>query len=140
MKIDIRHFAVLRKSLENERDALRARLFEINAALGLESGSDSPVPSVSSILAPRQSPKKQPRRVTTPSRRAAAAATKLTMRDAIKIATARRALGIGDLVGAMQQLGYQFTSKKPANSLGAYLYGPSGKEHFKRVDGRFTAK
>ena len=49
-------------------------------------------------------------------------------------------LEIRELVVAVEKLGYRFKSKNPANSLGAFLYGPEGKQHFKKVAGGFVAK
>lgn len=138
MQTDLKHFAVLQKTLENERDTLRARLAEINAALGTQStaGSSSGAPSMS-----REYPTE---RATSASRRGVAPGRyrrngKLTMREAIAAATAHRPLGLPELVTAVKKGGYQFTSRNPKNSLGAYLYGP-GKAHFKKVNGGFAVR
>lgn len=64
----------------------------------------------------------------------------MTMRDAIATATARGPIGISGLVPAVKKLGYKFTSKNPVNSLGAYLYGPAGKAHFRKVADGFIPR
>jgi hypothetical protein len=122
----LKQFTALRTALEHERTQIQQRLKDIDAAL---SGGEVPF-----VKHPTEG------LVTATQRRAPAkrARTKLTVREAIAQATADKPLSVREIVEAMRKLGYKFKSKKPENSVGAYLYGPEGKKHFKRVDGKFA--
>jgi hypothetical protein len=65
-------------------------------------------------------------------------ANKLKLRDAISKVSGKKPLSVREIVEAVQKLGYQFQSSNPVNSVGAFLYGPSGKKHFKRMNGKFA--
>jgi hypothetical protein len=62
------------------------------------------------------------------------------MREVISKLVAKTPMRINDIVDGMQRSGYVFKSSKPANSVGAYLYGPEGKKHFTRADGKFSLR
>ena len=65
----------------------------------------------------------------------------MSMREAISKVLAKAPLGIRDIVGGMQRIGYKFKSSNPTNSVGAFLYGPEGKKSFVRnKNGLFTTK
>lgn len=117
----VQQYKKLQAALQRERIDLQNRLQQIDAALA-DSGSPLPV-----LLS-------QPRRGRPPG----GTKSGMNMREAITQVTAQQPLKVREIAKAMKQLGYKFTSKKPANSVGAFLYGPGGKEHFKKVDGRFS--
>lgn len=62
------------------------------------------------------------------------------MRDGIIAALNGGAMPIRPLVDAMQKNGFQFKTRNPVNSVGAYLYSAEALEHFTRKDGTFMAK
>ena len=62
------------------------------------------------------------------------------MREAITQVLNKSPMKIRGIVEGMEDLGFVFKSKNPVNSVGAYLYGPEGKKHFKRADGKFVVK
>jgi len=62
------------------------------------------------------------------------------MRETIRQLVEKSPLRIGEIVDGMKRSGYVFKSSKPANSVGAYLYGTEGKKHFVRADGKFSPK
>jgi len=136
----LQRFVALRNSLQQERAALQRRLKEIDAALGTESSS----PAAAAAPARRGRPPGRPRATPAPGapRRGPGRPPRndLSMRDAIARAIESRPLAIRDIVDSMQRLGFIFKSKNPVNSVGAYLYGPEGKKHFKRADGKFSSK
>jgi hypothetical protein len=119
----VQQFTALRAALIRERDAIRQRLQQIDAALA----------GVGKIAAPAV-PKKS--RLRSGGRRRAG--NTMNIREAITKVTAAKPLSVREIVGAVQKTGYKFTSTNPVNSVGAYLYGTHGKKHFKRVDGKFA--
>lgn len=126
-----------------EREALQKRLEQIDAALG--SGALLATPT---RAAAAPAPTAAPARRATPAPSASAASKRrgrpprsgngLSIREAITRVTSKQALGLTDLVNAVQAIGYKFESKNPRNSVGAYLYSPYGKKHFRRVNGKFS--
>lgn len=60
---------------------------------------------------------------------------KLSLREAVRQATARKPLTKAEILEAVSKLGYKFSTNKPANSLNSVLYGD--KKEFKNFDGRF---
>jgi hypothetical protein len=52
--------------------------------------------------------------------------------------TSRQPLSVREIVEAVRSAGHKFESSDPIKSVGAYLYGPEGKKHFKRNDGKFS--
>jgi len=121
-------FHHLARALKAERAALQSRIAELNRVL-----ADSVKPEVPTAAdrARKTSPATSR---TQPSSRLA----KLGMREAIQQATAKQPLGVHEIVEAIQTLGFVFKSTRPQNSVGAYLYGPEGKKHFKAVNGKFS--
>jgi len=144
MRDALQDFVRLSQSLQTERAAILVRLAELDRALGSGAqasvaGGEIPIPFA---LAPKRRgrPPGSGRRGRGGRRATAPDGSKLGMREAITQATAQGAMIIRDLVPAMQKLGYKFSSKNPVNSVGAYLYGPTGKKYFKKRDGGFVAK
>ena len=119
----VQQFTALRAALLRERDAIRQRLQQIDAALA----------GVEKTAAPA-SPKKPKSR----SGRRRRVGNAMNIREAIAKVTAARPLSVRDIVEAVRKAGYKFTSTNPVNSVGAYLYGAHGKKHFKRADGKFA--
>ena len=64
------------------------------------------------------------------------ARNKLSLREAIRQATARKPLTKAEILEAVDKLGYKFSTSKPANSLNSVLY--SDKKEFQNVGGRFS--
>ena len=125
----------MRTSLERERAAIRERLAELERVLGNPTSEQGLTAGDRTARQAGQTQTRQASGVRRGTRRG-----QLTIRDAITTATQRGPVGISDLVPAVKKLGYKFTSKNPVNSLGAYLYGPAGKEHFRRVEGGFIPR
>ena len=124
MTSDIKKYISLRDSLIQEKTRLETRLREINSALGQESGSGS---SFSSSAA---------RGFTVQRGRRAARRGGLSLRDAVLQATAKGPLTKEQILEAVKQLGYRFSTTNPLNSLGVILYGKNPK--FKNDSGRFS--
>ena len=63
------------------------------------------------------------------------AQNKLSLREAVRQAIARKPLTKAEILEAIGKLGYKFSTNKPSNSLNSVLYGD--KKEFKNLDGRF---
>jgi hypothetical protein len=133
-KIDnVQLYASLRKALEQERAGIQARLRSLEKALG----SNNVVATTAVALQPGPwTPSETAPRMKA-TRRAKRPQNTITLRDAVARVTAKKPLGIADIVERVQGIGYVFASKNPRNSLGAYLYGPAGKRFFGAEAGRF---
>ena len=114
MRDVIQQFKAAKAAVEKERERLTKRLQEIDDALR-QFGA-----------LPRGSRASRPR-----------AANTMAIREAIEKVTAKKPLTIREIVFAVQEIGYNFSSSNPVNSVGAYLYG-SGKQFFNRKDGKFS--
>ncbi len=55
----------------------------------------------------------------------------MTLKEAILKVTARKPKHLNDILLDVQKLGYRFSGVRPANSVGAYLYGRLGRKVFK---------
>ena len=130
-------FTALRAALLRERETIQKRLQQINAALA---GGSAPTPG--RPPAPVPSPKPAAPHATAQRRRGRPPShgNSLSIREAVSKVTAQKALGLSEIVQAVQAIGYNFTSKDPRNSVGAFLYGPHGKKIFKRVNGKFSQR
>jgi hypothetical protein len=123
----VQQFTNLRAALVSERETLRKRLQQLDAALaGIGTGA-----------APRAQ-EKAARRSVKPSARPSRASNTMSIREAVAKVTARKPLSVREIVEAVQKIGYKFTSSDPVNSVGAYLYGAHGRKLFKRADGKFS--
>ena len=60
---------------------------------------------------------------------------KMSLREAVQQATARKPLTKAEILEAIDKLGYKFSTSKPANSLNSVLYGD---KEFQNVGGRFS--
>ena len=61
---------------------------------------------------------------------------KMSLREAVRQATARKPLTKAEILEAIDKLGYKFNTSKPANSLNSVLYGD---KEFQNVGGRFSS-
>ena len=64
------------------------------------------------------------------------AQNKMSLREAVRQATARKPLTKAEILEAIGKLGYKFNTSDPVNSLNGVLYDTKKKE-FKNFDGRF---
>jgi hypothetical protein len=115
MKIEaLRQYAKLRQQLFDEKNELETRLREINEVLGAETAppAAAPIPAAPVRRArPAARPRQGPRGGNT-----------MSMREAVMKVLAQGPRRRGELVQAIQDLGYVFTTKNPLNSLGSVLY------------------
>ncbi len=65
------------------------------------------------------------------------AQNKMSLREAVRQATARKPLTKAEILEAIDKLGYKFNTSKPANSLNSVLY--SDKKEFQNAGGRFSS-
>lgn len=122
------------ESILNEKAELEKRLDEIDQILqslqSKESSSSTPPPSGGAKQA------RAAKKVSKVGVRARAQ-NKLSLREAIRQATARKPLTKVEIVEAIGKLGYKFSTSNPLNSLSSVLYG--GKKEFQNVGGgRFS--
>jgi hypothetical protein len=118
MKIDaLKQYAKLRQQLTEEQSQLQTRLNEINQVLGSETAPIQ-APQVSSIL---EEPSAPSRPVVRRGRKPKAENT-MSMREAVLRALSTGPLARKELVEAVENVGYVFTTKNPLNSIGSILY------------------
>jgi hypothetical protein len=117
MRIDnLQQFVRLRSDLAKEKTSLERRLHEINEALG-----EIPPPRASSPV---------PGALGRP--RAGGTSLKTLILEALAVGPKTKE----ELLSAVQQRGYRFSTNNPMNSLGVILYGKNPR--FERTDGRFS--
>lgn len=122
MKIDpIQQYKELRQALLEEKERLKARLGEIEAALSNSETTATPSPA-----ATRTSPKAKSGR----------GSNAISLKQAVIQALARKPLTKAEILSSVQAAGYKFHTANPANSLGVILYGKSPK--FKNSNGTFS--
>ena len=123
------------ESILNEKAELEKRLDEIDQILQLLQSKES-----SSSSPPSRGGAKQARAAKKVSKKLGArtrAQNKLSLREAIQQATARKPLTKVEILEAIGKLGYKFSTSNPLNSLSSVLYGD--KKEFKNVGGgRFS--
>lgn len=124
MKIDIRKYLNLRESLIQERAKLQSRLQEIDSALG----ASTIAPESRSLASPARGPS------TRAGRRGPRSG--LSLREAVIQAIGQGSHTKEEILAAVKNLGYRFTTNNPMNSLGVILYGKNPK--FKNDGGRFS--
>jgi len=114
MRLDaLKQYAKLRQQLLDEKSQLEARLNEINQVIGSEATS-APISSSSATKAPAVSRARRGRRPKGDNA--------LTMREAVLQALSKGPLARKELVKAVEDIGYVFTTKHPLNSIGSILY------------------
>lgn len=131
----IKKFIAMREALVSEKATLEARLTEINEALGIV--SETPAAAPAPKRRGRPVGKKKAVAKVKRGRRGPRAKNKLTLKQAVLQAVAKKALSRKDIVGAVKKLGYKFSAGDPLNSLSAMLY--SNKATFKNDKGKFSA-
>src|SRR3954465_924924 len=62
----------------------------------------------------------------------------MSLQERMTQGTREQPLSVREIVEAVKKAGHKFQSTDPIKSVGSYLYGPEGKKHFKRVDGKFS--
>jgi hypothetical protein len=128
MRIDpLQQYAKLRRQLIEERSQIEARLNEINQVLGSEVAATAAPPGASAPAAPVQPVARRgggPRGGNT-----------MSLREAIIKVLARGPLSRKEVVAAVQDVGYAFTTKNPLNSVGSVLYAKDGP--IRNKDGKF---
>jgi hypothetical protein len=118
-----------------EKSRLEARLNEINDVLGTETAANVPSSSLDKITAEYLEnelggvrPQKHSARESTVRRgRRPNAGNTMSMREAVSIALSNGPVARKDLVKAVKDVGYVFTSKNPLNSLGSVLYAKNSR-------------
>ena len=127
MRIDsIQQYVRLRRELDAERQQLEARLRDINEALGERAPSSLSLTQASSSSAPSE-----------PARRGRiAAGGGQSLRDHVIAVLQDGPMTKEEVLSAVQNRGYRFSTSNPLNSLGVILYGKNPK--LNRVDGRFS--
>lgn len=111
MKNDnLEQFKNVRTALLSEKQELEARLHEINEALG--------------------------QNFFVQARRGRPTGAGLTLKDAVLQVIAGKSLTKQEILTAVENLGYRFSTANPINSLGVILYGRDPK--FKNDRGRFS--
>ena len=122
------------ESILNERAELEKRLGEIDQILQSLQSKEA------SSSSPPSGGAKRARAAKKVSRKAAArtrAQNKLSLREAVQQATARKPLTKVEILEAVDKLGYKFSTSNPLNSLSSVLYGD--KKEFQNVGGgRFS--
>lgn len=64
----------------------------------------------------------------------------LTMAEAITKITNRSPKTIDEIVAGLSKVGYKSTAARVENSVGAFLYGPTGKKLFRNQESRFSPR
>jgi len=119
MRIDnLQQYIRLQRELAQERVSLESRLRQIEEALG-QSTSQS---SASGNLQP--------------GRRGRPPVSGKSLKSLVFEVLSSGPKTKEEILGAVQKLGYKFSTDNPLNSLGVILYGKNPK--FNRVDGRFS--
>jgi len=122
MKHDVlRQFASLKKSLEQEKAQLIARLRKIEEALN-DSAPTEPSPTRTKASKKGRKKAKNP----------------MPLKNAVIKVLGKNSMGKPEILSAVQKNGYKFTGKDPMNSLSVLLY--SNKSVFKNVGGKFGLK
>ncbi len=116
----LKQYVSLRQALIKEKAELEERLEQINEVLRSE--SPAPLPGLSSLGIRGRSAVKRIR-------------NKISLREAVRQVTSKKALTKNEILEAIDKLGYKFTSDNPVNSLNAVLYA---NKQFKNANGRFS--
>lgn len=120
----IHQFKKYRQELTKLRSNLQSQIDEIDETLGVATNGHHLGPPKSELPA-RRRPNQQ---------------NKLSLREAISIATKSRPLSKAEIIEAVGKLGYRFSTDDPAGSLNACLYSKQGKKNFTNHGGKFSAK
>ena len=116
MRIDpLQQYAKLHRQLTEEKSQLESRLNQLNQVLGSEGLPEQSAPSAS--VPAEVAPQPAKRRGRKPK-----AANQMSLREAVLKALSQGPLARKDLVKAVEDVGYVFTTKNPLNSIGSILY------------------
>ena len=116
MRLDpLQQYAKLHKQLTEEKGQLESRLNQINQVLGGEGplGQISPSSPVPTEVAPQPAKRRG---------RKPKAGNQMSMREAVLKALSQGPLARKELVKAVEDEGYVFTTRNPLNSIGSILY------------------
>ena len=113
----LKQYVSLRQSLVKEKAELEERLAQINEVLHSEG---PPLPGLGLGLR---------------SRSVKRIRNKISLREAVRQVTAKKALTKVEILDSIDKLGYKFSSDNPVNSLNAVLYA---NKQFKNANGRFS--
>ena len=119
----LQQFVKLHRDLVEEKSSIESRLRQINEALGEIRGVDA-------TPAPAQTQPIRTGRGRPPA--AGGQSLKAHVMEVLQDGPKTKE----EILQAVQDRGYKFSTKNPANSLGVILYGKNPK--FKRVDGKFS--
>jgi len=115
MKLDsLKQFAKLRQQLTDEKGQIETRLNEINQVLGSPSVPNQPSPTPTTAEMPRRPAARRGRKPRGDN--------SMSLKEAVVKALANGPLARKDLVQAVENVGYVFTTNKPLNSIGGVLY------------------
>ncbi|HMJ88866.1 MAG TPA: hypothetical protein VK530_03570 [Candidatus Acidoferrum sp.] len=123
------------QQLERERQQHQQRINEIDRALAQVRGGASIASSVPASTKVSGHP------VAVRSkggRKPGKGGNTMSLRQRMAEVSRQQPLSVREIVNAVRKAGHQFESSDPIKSVGSYLYGPEGKKHFKRVDGKFS--
>ena len=129
MKLDpLQQYAKLHKQLTEEKGELESRLNQINQVLGGEPAPEqiAPSPSVPMEVVPRPAKRRG---------RKPKAGNQMSMREAVLKALSQGPLALKELVKAVEDVGYIFTTRNPLNSIGSILYAKNTP--VKSKDGKY---
>ncbi len=121
------------QQLEQERQQHQQRIDEIDSALSQVRGGKPVAASAAAKAVVRSAPAKAA--VSPP---AGSGGNTMTLRERMTMATSKQPLSVREVVEAVIKAGHKFKSADPIKSVGSYLYGPEGKKHFKRANGKFS--
>jgi hypothetical protein len=137
MKHDaLKQYVSLRDSLQKEKAQLEGRLAAINEALGFDTVG------ATLVGAPIPKPAKPGKRGKARAKNTAGKKkgnlgdNSLSLRSAVAQVTSAKPLDKKEILEAVDNLGYKFTTKNPLNSLNQILY-KSTNPKFKNVKGKF---
>ena len=129
MRLDpLQQYAKLHKQLTEEKSQLESRLNQINQVLGGERPPEQVAPSSSEPTEVAPPPAK--RRGRKPK-----VGNQMSMREAVLKALSQGPLARKELVKAVENVGYVFTTRNPLNSIGSILY--DNNTPIKSKDGKF---
>tara|TARA_A100001037_G_scaffold302766_1_gene335163 strand:- start:785 stop:1147 length:363 start_codon:yes stop_codon:yes gene_type:complete len=113
----LKQYVSLRQALIKEKAELEERLAQINEVLHSDG---PPLPGIG---------------ISRGNRAVKRIRNKISLREAVRQVTSKKALTKQEILDAIDKLGYKFSSDNPVNSLNAVLYA---NKQFKNSNGRFS--
>lgn len=114
----LKQYVSLKQALVKEKAELEERLAQINEVLQADG---PPMPGLGALGLRSRSMKR--------------IRNKISLREAVRQVTAKKPLTKNEILEAIDELGYKFSSDNPVNSLNAVLYA---NKQFKNNNGRFS--